>query len=169
MEKHRMEKFARCVDKISKVFSHGAMIALFGMMMLGTADVAGRYLFNRPITGTFEMFEILLPVLLLFSLADTQSIDGHLTAGVIDFFRFKPETRTKIRFGVQVLVFCLFLLIIWRGVGASMFALRSHRRISNIELPQWIPQLVVPLGALVMCLVLVVQMVETAKKIWRKT
>jgi TRAP-type C4-dicarboxylate transport system permease small subunit len=164
-----MEKFARSVHKISKVFSHGAMIALFGMMMLGTADVAGRYLFNRPITGTHEIFEILLPVLLLFSLADTQSNDEHLTAGIIDYFHFKPETRTKIRFGVQVLVFCLFLLIIWRGVGSSMFTLRSHRRISNIELPLWIPQFVVPLGALAMCMVLVVQIVETANKIRRKT
>jgi TRAP-type C4-dicarboxylate transport system permease small subunit len=164
-----MEKFARSVDKILKVFSHGTMIALFGMMILGTADVVGRYLFNRPITGTFEIFEILLPVLIFFSLADTQSFDEHLTAGVIDFFHFKPETRTKIRFGVQVLMFCLFLLIIWQGVGGSMFSLRSHRRISNIELPLWIPQLVVPLGALVMCMVLVVQMVETANKIRRKT
>ena len=164
-----MEKFARSVDKIRKVFSHGAMIALFGMMMLGTADVLGRYLFNRPLTGTFEVFEILLPVLILFSLADTQSMDEHLTAGVIDFFHLKPETRTKIRFGVQVLLFCLFLLILWRGVGGSMFALRSHRRINNIDLPLWIPQLVVPLGALVMCMVLVVQMVETANKIRRKS
>jgi TRAP-type C4-dicarboxylate transport system permease small subunit len=139
------------------------------MMMLGTVDVVGRYLFNRPITGTLEMFEMLLPVLVLFSLADTQSNDEHLTAGVIDFFHFKPETRTKIRFGVQILVFCLFLLIIWRGVESSMLTLRSHRRINNIELPLWIPQLVVPLGALVMCMVLVVQMVETANKIRRKT
>jgi len=164
-----MEKFARSVDKIRRVFSHGAMIALFGMMMLGTADVVGRYLFNRPITDTLEIFTILLPVLTLFSLADTQSIDGHLTAGVIDFFHFRPETRTKIRLGVQVLVFCLFLLIMWRGVGGAMFTLRSHRRISNVELPLWIPQLVVPLGAFVMCMVLVVQMVVTARKIRRKT
>ena len=99
-----MGKFARSVDKISKVFSHGAVIALFGMMILGTADVAGRYLLNMPITGTLEIFEILLPVLILLSLADTQSTDGHLTAGVIDYFRLKPETRTKILFGVQVLV-----------------------------------------------------------------
>jgi TRAP-type C4-dicarboxylate transport system permease small subunit len=164
-----MEKFARIVDKISKTFSHVAMFALFGMMLLGTVDVAGRDLFNKPITGTLELFEMLLPLLILFSMADTQSIDGHLTAGVIDFFHFKPETRTKIRLGVQVLVFCLFLLIIWRGVGSSMFTLRTHRRISNVELPLWIPQLVVPLGALVMCMVLVVQMVETASKIRRKT
>ncbi len=164
-----MEKFARIVDKISKTFSHVAMFALFGMMMLGTVDVAGRDLFNKPITGTLEIFEMLLPLLILFSMADTQSIDGHLTAGVIDFFHFKPETRTKIRLGVQVLVFFLFLLIIWRGVGSSMFTLRTHRRISNVELPLWIPQLVVPLGALVMCMVLVVQMVETASKIRRKT
>jgi TRAP-type C4-dicarboxylate transport system permease small subunit len=164
-----MEKFARSVDKIRKTFSHGAMIALFGMMMLGTADVVGRYLFNSPITGTLEIFTILLPVLTLFSLADTQSIDGHLTAGVIDFFHLKPETRTKIRFGVQVLVFCLFLLVVWRGVGGAMLTLRSHRTIGNIEVPLWIPQLAAPLGALVMCLVLVVQVVDTAKKIRRKT
>ncbi len=164
-----MEKFTRSVDKISKGFSLGAIIALFGMMTLGTADVAGRYLFNRPITGTLEIFEILMPVLLLFSLADTQFLNEHLTAGVIDFFRLKPETRTRIQFGVQVLLFGLFLLVIWRGIGGAMFSLRSHRRINNIELPAWIPQLVVPLGALVMCMVLIVQMVETAKKIRRKS
>ncbi len=163
-----MDKFSRGIDKISKVFSHGAMIGLFGMMMLGTADVLGRYLLNRPIIGTFEVFEMLLPALVLLSLADTQSMDEHLTAGVIDFLHFKPETRTKIRLGVQVLMFCLFLLVIWRGVGGAMFSLRSHWRISNVELPLWIPQLVVPLGALVMCMVLVVQVVETAKKMRRK-
>jgi TRAP-type C4-dicarboxylate transport system permease small subunit len=98
-EINRMEKFTRAVDKISKAFSHVAMFALFGMMMLGTADVAGRYLFNKPIIGALEIFEMLLPLLILFSMADTQSIDGHLTAGVIDFFHFKPETRTKIGWG----------------------------------------------------------------------
>lgn len=164
-----MEKFAGMVDNIRKIFSHGAMIALFGMMMLGTADVAGRYLFNQPITGTLEIFEILLPVIVLFSLADTQSHDEHLTAGVIDFFHLKPEIRTKIRLGVQVLVFCLFLFILWRGIGGAMLTLRSHRTISNIELPLWIPQLVVPLGAVVICLVVVVQMVDTAKKIRRNS
>jgi TRAP-type C4-dicarboxylate transport system permease small subunit len=163
-----MEEFARAVDKISKVFLYGAIIALFGMMVLGTWDVAGRYLFNMPLTGTLEIFEILLPVLVLLSMAATQSTDEHLTAGVIDYFRFKPKTRTKILFGVQVLLLWLLLLILWRGIGASMLTLRSHRYISNIDVPLWIPQLVVPLGALVMCLVLVVQVVETAKRIWRK-
>ena len=164
-----MEKFARSVDKISKAFSHVAMFALFGMMILGTADVAGRDLFNKPITGALEIFEMLMPLLILFSMADTQSKDEHLTAGVIDFFHFRPETRTKIRLGVQVLMFCLFILIMWRGVGGAMFTLRSDRRISNVEMPLWIPQLVVPLGALVMCMVLIVQIVETASKIRRKT
>ena len=163
-----MEKFARCVDKISKAFSHVAMFALFGMMILGTADVAGRNLFNLPITGTLEMFEMLLPILILFSMADTQAIDGHLTAGVIDFFHFRSETRTKIRLGIQILLFCLFLLILWRGVEGAMFTMRSHRRISNVELPLWIPQLAVPIGAWVMCMVLAAQMVETARKIRRK-
>ena len=168
-EGNRMEKFARCVDKISRVFRYGGMIVLFFMMMLGTADVVGRYFFNRPLTGTFEIFEMLLPFLVLLGLADTQFVNEHITAGVIDFFRLKPETRTKIQLGVQVLVFCLFGLIIWQGVEGSMFTLRSHRRFTNIDLPMWVPQLVVPLGALVMCIVVVFQVLETANKIRRKT
>ena len=50
-----------------------------------------------------------------------------------------------------------------------MLTLRSHRLIGNIDVPLWIPQLVVPLGALVMCMVLVVQVAKTAKKMRRKT
>jgi TRAP-type C4-dicarboxylate transport system permease small subunit len=163
-----MEKFAKIVDKICKIFSHGAVIALFGMMILGTVDVAGRYLFNIPITGTLEIFEILMPVMILLSMADTQSVDGHLTAGVIDYFNLKPETRTKLQLGVQILMFFLFLLILWQGVVSSMLTRRTHRLISNIDVPLWIPQLVVPLGALVMCLVLIVQTAKIAKKIRRK-
>lgn len=164
-----MGKFARGVDRICKIFSYGAVIALFGMMILGTVDVAGRYLFNMPVTGTLEIFEILMPVMVLLSMADTQSANEHLTAGVIDYFDLKPETRTRIQFGVQALLFFLFLLILWRGVVASLLTRQTHRLVSNIDVPLWIPQLVVPLAALVMCLVLVAQMVETAKKIRRKT
>jgi len=160
-----MGKFAKMVDKTCKVFSYGSVIALFGMMVLGTADVAGRYLFNIPLTGTLEIFEILMPVMVLLSLADTQSGEEHLTAGVIDYFGLKPKTRTKIQFGVQVLMFFLFLLIVWRGVMAAMLTRRSHRLVSNIDVPLWIPELVVPIGALMMCLVLFVQIVEIAKKI----
>jgi TRAP-type C4-dicarboxylate transport system permease small subunit len=163
-----MEKFAKIVDKICKAFSFGAVIALFGMMVLGTVDVAGRYLFNIPVTSTLEIFEILMPVMILLSMADTQSAEGHLTAGVIDYFNLKPETRTKLQFGVQILLFFLFLLILWRGAVSAMLTRRTHRLISNIDLPLWIPQLVVPLGSLVMCLVLVVQIVKIAKKIRRK-
>lgn len=163
-----MDKFARIVEKISKFFMHTATVILFAMMMLGTADVAGRYLFNRPIIGALEIFEMLLPALVLFCIAEAQLANEHITAGVIDFFHFKPETRTRIQFGVQVMAFCLFLLIILRSWEGSMIALRSHRSISNIGIPVWIPQLVVPLGSVIMCMVLVVQIVETANKLRRK-
>ena len=41
---------------------------LFFMMALGTVDVIGRYLFNNPILGTLEVFEILLPAIVLLGL-----------------------------------------------------------------------------------------------------
>jgi len=99
-----MEKFARGVEKISKFFMYGATIMLLGMMMLGTTDVVGRYLFNRPIIGALEISRYCCRHWYFSAWLIRSFVGEHITAGVIDFFRFKPETRTKIQFGVQVLV-----------------------------------------------------------------
>ena len=47
------------------------------MMLLGTADVTGRYIFNKPILGTAEIFGILLPAIVLLGLAYTQEAQAH--------------------------------------------------------------------------------------------
>jgi TRAP-type C4-dicarboxylate transport system permease small subunit len=61
-----------------------ASVLLFGMMLLTFADVVGRYLFNRPIRGAFEVTELLLLVLIFAGLPLVSHADEHVTMDFID-------------------------------------------------------------------------------------
>src|SRR3990172_12028496 len=58
-----IEKF---LDRCETVLLYIAVFATFVMMCLTTADAAGRYLFNRPITGDYEVTEQYLMVAMVF-------------------------------------------------------------------------------------------------------
>ena len=58
-------------------------VVLFLMMMITAVDVAGRYLFNRPIAGGFELTEILLAALIYCGLPLVSARREHI---VIDTF-----------------------------------------------------------------------------------
>ncbi len=66
------------------VLGIAASVILFGMMLLTFADVVGRYLFNRPITGSFEVTELLLLVLIFAGLPLVSHADEHVTMDFID-------------------------------------------------------------------------------------
>ena len=69
---------AKGVRLINSALRYVCMSLLFFMMALGTCDVLGRYLFNKPILGTFEIFEILLPAIVLLGLGYTQESNAHV-------------------------------------------------------------------------------------------
>ncbi len=66
------------------VLGIAASVLLFGMMLLTFADVVGRYLFNRPIPGSFEVTELLLLVLIFAGLPLVSHADEHVTMDFID-------------------------------------------------------------------------------------
>ena len=53
-------------------------------MMLTTADVVGRYIFNWPIRGAFEITELLLLTLIFAGLPLASRADEHVTLDFID-------------------------------------------------------------------------------------
>ncbi|MBA4392917.1 MAG: TRAP transporter small permease [Desulfobacca sp.] len=107
--------FRRLVEKIIYYTAAVGMIFVIPLMVLTTGDVVGRSFFNKPLTGTFELSEYMLAVIILLSAAYTQQIKGHVS---VDFLtsRFSP----KIQRTLQVLTIGLSLLImtivVWQGV-----------------------------------------------------
>ncbi len=137
---------------------------LFIMMLLGSADVIGRYIFSKPVTGTFEIFEILLPGIVLLSLGATQAAGAHIR--IETFVRYlPPRLRTATDFGTTLLSLAISILILWRGFLIALVYWHQGRVIPNIWVPMFLPRLFVPLGALGLCSALVVQLIQQAAKL----
>ena len=61
-----------------------AALILFVMMSLTCADVIGRYFFNRPLHGAFELTEMMLACLIFAGLPLVTLRQEHITVDVLD-------------------------------------------------------------------------------------
>jgi TRAP-type C4-dicarboxylate transport system permease small subunit len=88
---------------------------LFLMMMITAVDVIGRYVFNRPLAGGFEITEMLLAALIYCGLPLVSQRREHI---VID--TFDPLMSARVKRGLDVLaeVVCSITL---GGIGYLIF------------------------------------------------
>ena len=75
---HKWERRADAVLGIA------ASLLLFGMMLLTFVDVVGRYVFNRPLRGGFEITELGLLVLIFAGLPLVSHANEHVTMDFVD-------------------------------------------------------------------------------------
>jgi TRAP-type C4-dicarboxylate transport system permease small subunit len=128
-------------------------------MALGTVDVVSRYLFNKPILGTLEIFEILLPAIVLLGLGYTQENRAHVRMEIL-VSHLSFRTQAVLNLLTNGCAHLISALILWRGWVLTIRYWRMGRTIPTIEVPMFLPQLLVPLGALILSLVLIVQMLQ---------
>src|SRR5436853_7761918 len=69
---------------LGRALGFSAAVLLFGLMALTTADVIGRYIFNWPLRGAFEITELLLLALIFAGLPLASRADEHVTLDFID-------------------------------------------------------------------------------------
>ena len=88
---------------------------LFLMMMITAVDVIGRYVFNRPLAGGFEITEMLLAALIYCGLPLVSQRREHI---VID--TFDPLMSARVKRGLDVLaeIICSITL---GGIGYLIF------------------------------------------------
>ncbi len=76
-------RLCRAYGRLLHAFGLASAVSTFLMLVLVVANVIGRYLFNAPITGAFEITESLLVVVIMLGLALTQYHDGHIRVTIL--------------------------------------------------------------------------------------
>ena len=164
MDHNKAGGFEKGISMMSNILMYVCAVLLLVMLFLGMADVAGRYLFNKPIIGTVEIFEVLLPAMVLLSLAYTQQLKAHVT---VDLFcsKLPPRPRVIVVMITTGWAIVLFGLIAWQGVLSAISYRQMNSIITNIGLPMFLPRILVPVGAVAMCLVLIVDLLHIIDEI----
>jgi TRAP-type C4-dicarboxylate transport system permease small subunit len=154
MSDHPVGSMERVSEVISNILVHISMGMLLVMMLLGFADVFGRYLLNKPIIGTLETFEILLPGVVLFSLAYAQRVKAHIAMDIF-YARFPTPMRRIVGICIHVWAIFFFAVVTWRSTLIAILHWNTGRQISNLSVPIYMIDLFVPVGTFAIFLVLI--------------
>lgn len=157
------------VIKISGLFSHYfariGCLALFLMMCLTVVDVIGRFAFNAPILGSFEITQYLVVVMVFSFIGYAQSHKWHVNVDIlVNTFPLKVQAFVDLfNFSVSLV---LMGLISWMGFAKAFEAMETGDKPMNLPIPQYPFVFFMALGCAVMCIELFRDILKT---FWDKT
>jgi TRAP-type C4-dicarboxylate transport system permease small subunit len=148
-----MEPFGRFL----RLLALGGGIVLMLLMGYTVLDVVLRYGFNKPFSGSLELTEFAMALIVFLGIAYCGFTGGHVAVDILE----RPLQSPKLRFVPVLLTLAsaaLFAAIAWLTAAE---ALTSMHRVSNmVRWPHWPFQLTVALGSAMYALVLLLQSVE---------
>jgi TRAP-type C4-dicarboxylate transport system permease small subunit len=140
-----------------------AAIAVVAMMSLTCADVVLR-MFRRPIPGSYEIVSFLGAVAVSFAMAHTSAERGHVYVSLIVQLLSK-RLQGIIETIISIFGIILFGLIAWQSVLYGMDCQRSGEVSLTLQVPFYPIIYGVALGAGVVCLVIMVDLVNAIAKL----
>lgn len=102
------------LEFFSSALAYLGTIALLAMMLLTAADVVGRYFFNHPVMGAFELTEFLVLILIFSFLAHGQAKKSHVA---VDLLYQRLPGRLRAIIGVFNHLLCLVFTIFIAYMG----------------------------------------------------
>ncbi|MDP2917002.1 MAG: TRAP transporter large permease subunit, partial [Dehalococcoidia bacterium] len=110
-------RIARWLERIAGSLGwwfNGAGAAILAVMMvLVTVDVCLRYFFNRPLSGTYEIVELMMAVLVFGALAYTAIKKSHISIDAVTS-RLSPGNQGAIASIASLIGIALCILIAWQ-------------------------------------------------------
>jgi TRAP-type transport system small permease protein len=146
-----------------------AAIGLFVMMMVTVVDVIGRYVFNRPILGAYELVGFLLAVAGPLALGYSQLKKGHIR---VDFLlqRFSKRGQAILTSLAYLIGLAVFSVITWRLVDLVQYYLSLKRgsATDTLGIPIFPFVIVVAIGCAMLAVVLIYDLVHALIEVKHK-
>ena len=158
-------KLDSSVRSTNKIMAYVASTALVAMMLLTVADVCGRYIFNKPIKGTWELVGFLLVAAGSLGLGYCQVKKAHIR---IDFLlqRFPEKMRAIITTIANFLGFAAFSVLSWRCVLYAQYYLTATGNATDtLHIPLFPFVLVLAVGTGMLALVLLFDFIYSLSKV----
>jgi TRAP-type C4-dicarboxylate transport system permease small subunit len=134
--------FEKTITGFSNVFNMVASASLVGMMLLTCADVVMRYLFSRPIIGTYDLVSLMGAVLVSFAMPYTMLKKGHVAVELLVQSLSRGKQLVIETFS-HLLGISLFLVLVWQAILLS----RDMKAAGEVT-----PTLLLPFYPIVYCM-----------------
>jgi TRAP-type C4-dicarboxylate transport system permease small subunit len=154
---------------ISKVAAVVAAVILAAMMLLTVGDVGGRYFFNHPIKGTWELIGLLLVFAGTWGLGYCQMQKAHISINII-LTKFSNRVQALFLSFTYLVGLAAFSLLCWR---MFMLAIRYSTTMKGyvtdtLEIPYPPFMFALSIGAGIMVLILIMDLIRSLVSVVRK-
>jgi TRAP-type transport system small permease protein len=157
---------SKIVDPLIKYSSIFAALVLAAMMFLTFFDVCGRYFFDKPVSGSYEISTFMMGIMVSFALAYTASHKGHIRVDVI--MQFAPaKTRTWLDLFAYGLTLIFYILVTWQTVLNVLDNFRNHLTTGVLLIPLYPFVFILVIGAAFVVLVFLRDFLESIKGVTR--
>lgn len=157
------EKGEKRIHQLSYCLGLVALAFLVPLMVLTTADVVSRAVFEKPIPGSLELSQYMLSVFILLGAAYTQQVKGHVG---VQFFTSRFSPRRQLLCQVLTTGLCLFIvsIMVWQGFVIGL----EEKTVSDmLRIPQAPFRLLVAVGGAFLWLELFADLVTAIRKVKR--
>ena len=125
---------ARATDAVTAAAAYVAGAVLLALMLLTTADVAGRYFFNAPIDGVFDLTHFAVSIMTFLGLAYCGFRGGHVAIELL-YDRLARPVRRVLNRGINLAGCILFAVIAWRTAVQSIDVREFGEASQLMEIP----------------------------------
>ncbi|MFH1152938.1 MAG: TRAP transporter small permease [Pseudomonadota bacterium] len=159
------------IDNIMGLFSYAlsrlGCVALFAMMSLTVVDVVGRYVFNSPILGTFEVTSFLVSIMVYSFLGYAQSKKSHVTVDIL-VNTFPRKAQSVVDLVNHTAGLFLMTLITWKGFEKAIESMKAGDSPMNLPIPIHPFIFFLAFGCGIMCIEFVRDIFQTSTELRKK-
>jgi TRAP-type transport system small permease protein len=136
---------------LSTYLSYVGNGALAIMMLLTTADVIGRYFFNSPVLGAYEITEYLMLIMVFSFLALAQSEKAHINVDIV-FNRLPAGLQTFLERFNHIVCLLMMVLVTWMSVQRIAELKKTGEASLLLKIPDYPFAAFLAIGCLVLCI-----------------
>lgn len=153
---------------VSRLLAHmllavGAAV-LAAMMFLTVLDVALRYIFNRSLSGGYELVEYMMAVLVPFGIVYCAHRREHISVDLI-VERFPKRVQAILNLSTGTILNLFFLLVAWQSVEYVWEIYRQRLASAVLDIPAYPFVAAVSLGFLALSLELLVDFLDSLSRL----
>jgi len=150
-----LKGIARLLSEIVDWTNKGWLIVsgcmIFGLMLLISVDVIGRYLMSKPIPSVTEMAETILVLSVFLCLASTHAAGRNIRVNALT--RHLSERRQTV---LEIFAACgglfLFALITWKSWSTGLESWQEKEFLMGLlKIPAYVSRMAVPIGCAFLC------------------
>ncbi|MBI4329803.1 MAG: TRAP transporter small permease [Chloroflexi bacterium] len=147
-----MDWFNKLLGRANWVGNIIASIFLAGIALLMGAEIVARYVFNRPIPGTWEIVGGSMAVLTTIGFAFALTEGSHIRVDIA-LQKLSPEVKHRMLLGAYFVGFLVTAILCWQLVLAARYSISIREyTMGLVRVPVYVTRSIFIFSALLFCL-----------------